>query len=349
MGNESQSQPVRLGPYVARTWETGFLIWRADYKTTQTSCSMDSAVPNWLNETQMKQDESNWRDWPLAERERQYSPSSCVPALAPYLDAYAARSREAEQRCRCLKNLRWGEQPDETFDYFPAAAADAPLLVFFHGGYWQELSKGESLFAAPGCVANGIAFAALDYRLAPKATLGTIVDQSRRAIASLHRQAATLGCDPRRIHVCGSSAGAHLAAMLLVDGWQEDYGLQASTPAVTGAVLLSGIYDLDPLVGTYIDEALHLSAADVATLSPARLPLGPPAKAIVAWGENETSEFKRQSCAFASKLQTGGFPVSAFEVAGANHFEIVFGLADTTTHLGSATVELIRAGDDAPV
>ncbi len=290
----------------------------------------------------MSQDNETWRDWPLAERERQYSPSSCVPALASYLEVYAARSREAERLCRCNKDLRWGQQAKETFDYFPAAVPDAPLLVFFHGGYWQELSKNESLFAAPNCVAKGIAFAAIDYTLAPEARLATIVDQCRRAIASLHEQAKTLGFDARRLYVAGSSAGAHLAAMLLVEGWQTDFGLPAE--AVAGAVLLSGVYDLEPLVGTYIDGALHLTAADVASLSPARLKLARPVKTIVAWAENETPEFKRQSRSFASKLQTGGFPVSKLEVAGANHFDIVFELADPDTQLGRATIELIRAG-----
>jgi arylformamidase len=293
----------------------------------------------------MKQDESKWRDWPLAERERQYSPSRCVPAYAPYFEAYVARSRDAERRCRCQKDLRWGENPDETFDYFPAAVAGAPLLVYFHGGYWQELSKNESLFAAPDCVASGVAFVAIDYMLAPKATLSTIVDQARRAIVSLHRQAATLGFDARRIYVAGSSAGAHLAAMLLVDGWQTDCGLPAG--AVAGAILLSGIYDLEPLVGTYIDAALRLSPADVATFSPARLKLGRPVKTVVAWAENETSEFKRQSRSIAAKLQGSGFPVLAFEVAGANHFDIVFELADSHTQLGKATIDLIGPGGDA--
>jgi arylformamidase len=288
----------------------------------------------------MTNDSSNWRNWPLAERERQYSPSSCVPAIGPYLDAYATRSHEAEEHFRCQKNLRWGDRPGEAFDYFPAANAAVPLLVYFHGGYWQELSKNESLFAAPDCVTNGIAFAAIDYTLAPQATLGITVEQCRRAIASLHRQAAMLGFDARRIFVAGSSAGAHLAAMLLMEGWQAAHGIPDD--AVAGGVLLSGIYDLEPLIGTYIDAALHLTPADVATLSPLRLRAGRPVRTIVAWGENETDEFKRQSRSFASALTASGFPVSAFEVAGTNHFDIVFRLADRESVLGQATIELIN-------
>ncbi len=285
-------------------------------------------------------DNSNWRKWPLAEREREYSPSTCVAAIEPFLDAYVARSRDAQTRFRCEKNVLWGERPDEIFDYFPAVSAGAPLLVYFHGGYWQEHSKEESLFAAPDCLANGIAFAAIDYTLAPQASVGTIVEQCRRAIASLHRQAVTLGFDARRIYVLGNSAGAHLAAMLLVSGWQGAYGLPDDV--IAGAVLLSGIYDLAPLMGTYIDAPLHLTDVDVATLSPLRLKAGRPVKTIVAWGDNETAEFKRQSRAFAAALVRSGFPVSAFEVAGANHFDIVFGLANRQTLLGKATIEMIH-------
>jgi arylformamidase len=288
----------------------------------------------------MSDDSSNWRNWPLAEREREYSPSSCLAAIEPFLDAYVARSRDAETRFRCQKNLLWGERPDEIFDYFPAAFAHAPLLVYFHGGYWQEHSKDESLFAAPDCVGNGIAFAAIDYTLAPRASVGFIVEQCRRAIASLHQQAAALGFDARRIYVAGNSAGAHLAAMLLVAGWQTAYGL--ADDVVAGAVLLSGIYDLEPLVGTYIDAALHLTDEDVAALSPLRLKAGRPVRTVVAWGDNETAEFKRQSRAFAAALMESGFPVSAFELAGTNHFDIVFGLANRGSVLGEATLALIH-------
>jgi arylformamidase len=288
----------------------------------------------------MSQHDQAWREWSRARLETEYSPSSCVASEAPFLAEYIARSREAERTLDCRKNLEWGAGPEETFDYFPAASTDAPLLVFIHGGYWQELSKEESLFAAPDCVKNGIAFAAINYTLAPRASVATIVNQCRRAAAHLHRQAGSLGFDRRRIYVAGSSAGAHLAAMLLARGWQAAAG--APEDAVAGAILLSGIYDLEPLVDTYVNAPLHLTAADAAAVSPMRLPLGSPVRSIVAWGENETVEFKRQSRNYAALLETAGFPVEAFELAGINHFDIVFGLADRGARLGCATLELIE-------
>jgi len=286
----------------------------------------------------MSPDDQAWREWRRERLETEYSPSSCVASEAPFLAEYIARSREAERTLDCRKNLQWGAGPDETFDYFPAASQDAPLLVFIHGGYWQELSKEESLFAAPNCVKNGIAFAAINYTLAPRASVETIVNQCRRAVAHLHREAGSLDFDRRRLYVAGSSAGAHLAAMLLPRGWQAAAG--ATDDAVAGAILLSGIYDLEPLVETYVNAPLHLTAADAAAVSPMRLLLGSPVRSIVAWGENETGEFKRQSRTYAALLEAAGFPVTAFELAGINHFDIVFGLADRETQLGRATLEL---------
>lgn len=283
-------------------------------------------------------DPDAWRHWPLARLEREYSPSTCVPSIDPFLQAYTDGSAAALATLSCRRDLPWGEGADEVFDFFPASP-DSPLLVFFHGGYWQEHSKDDVLFVASKCVPRGIAYASVNYTLAPHATVSAIVEQCRRAVSSISRQASELGFNPRRLFIAGSSAGAHLASMLLVDGRWPDQRL--SENVVAGAILLSGVYDLQPLVPTYINQALKMTAGDAIGLSPIKHRLAPPVPVIVAWGENESDEFKRQSQTFASVLQAAEFPVKMLEARGANHFDIVFEITDPETALGRSTLDLI--------
>ena len=103
---------------------------------------------------------------PLEDREREYSPSSCIGGNpAPHLRAYAELSAAALQACVAQRDLAYGDKASNQLDLFlpPAGGGGLPpLLVFIHGGYWQELSKQSSLFAAPGCIQGNFAFAAID-------------------------------------------------------------------------------------------------------------------------------------------------------------------------------------------
>jgi arylformamidase len=310
------------------------------YPAHAESTANDSVISKGKELTNLPPDSELWRDWPLEKLEREYSPSSCVPSITPFLEAYVSRSQAAARDLSHRADLQWGDGPDEVFDFFPAASPTAPLLVFFHGGYWQEHSKDDVLFIAADCVKNGIAYASVNYTLAPHITVAGIVDQCRRAILSIAGQSTELGFDAQRLFVGGSSAGAHLAAMMLLEDGPAATG--KGITKISGAILLSGVYDLAPLIPTYINQALHLNEPEAARLSPLHGQLGRPVPVIVAWGENEPSEFKRQSRAFASRLQAANFSVNAFEVSGANHFDIVFQIADRATALGRFSVALIE-------
>ena len=207
------------------------------------------------------------------------------------------------------------------------------MLLFIHGGYWQELSKQESAFAAEQTVAEGLAFAALDYTLAPQASVAEIVAECRQALAWLVEHAARLGVDGGRIVVAGRSAGAHLAAMV---------ALPRAGPRVAGVVLVSGLYELEPLVGTSINTALSLTPAAAQAVSPALLELKGFPPSVVCWGEIETAEFKRQGRDFAQRLQQVNTPCRVFEVPQRNHFDVILDLADPATELGRATLALLR-------
>jgi arylformamidase len=277
-----------------------------------------------------------------ATREREYSPSSCIGGhYQPFIAGYKERSAAAREQAAALGGRwmegRYGELPAQRMDIclpppratLGTGARELPVaaLVFIHGGYWQELAAADSLFPAALCAQRGLAFVALDYTLAPQATVGGIVAECRAALAWLAANAAALGLDARRFVLAGSSAGAHLAAM--VGGSAE--------PPLRAAILVSGIYELEPLIGTTLNEALGLDQAQAAAMSPLRLPLSGFPPTLMCWGDNETAAFKAQSRAMAQALQAAGTPVTRFEVPGRNHFDVILDLADAASELGSAS------------
>lgn len=271
-------------------------------------------------------------------RDRAYSPSLTVPDMASYLREYAARSDAARRRLS-WREISYGTTADETLHLFHVRRDHAPLQIFVHGGYWQELSRWESSFAAPDFVARGVAFAALGYGLAPEHRLDEIVAQVRRGVRWLFQHAGELGVDPSRIYLSGSSAGAHLAAMCLLDGWLP--APLRPRDVIRGAALLSGVYDLEPLRDTYVGEAIGLTAAEAVRNSPLRQPGTWLPPLVVARGERETVAFAAQHSAFTTFLTGTGTRVTSLVAPARNHFDLPFDLGDPTTPLGRATLALM--------
>ncbi len=291
-----------------------------------------------------------------AERERAFSPSSCIGGnYQPFIQAYEEQSRQAHEQALALGgrwlHVRTGPEPAQRMDLcLPAHSptVGVPVLVFIHGGYWQELSARDSLFSAAQCIQRGVAFCAPDYTLAPVATVGQIVAECRQALQTLAEGAAQWGIDDRRIVVAGSSAGAHLAAMCCLPGTefaaQHEAAAQPKTrhgASPSAAVLISGIFDLQPLIGTSINDALGLTAAQAQRQSPALRQLAGFPPALVCWGQIETDAFKAQSRQFASALQAVGTPCQVLELAQRNHFDVALDLADPATELGRQTFKLL--------
>ena len=273
----------------------------------------------------------SWENFDSAMLEQQYSPSSCVDDLETLLSTYASESKKSEASTTVIKDLMYGQQPDESLDYFPTSNKKAPLQAFIHGGYWQELSKNESTFPGVDFVNNGIAYAAINYTLAPRAGIGQMVEQCRQSIKWLYNNAGKLGFNRNKLFISGSSAGAHLACMALLTPW-ENYGLPGDL--VKGATLMSGIYDLRPICHTYINEPLRMDEEEAIRLSPLFMNKSEKPPVIICWGEFETDEFKRQSRALSEAWLEEGNKAVAFEVSGHNHFDIVHTLAKPETQLG---------------
>jgi arylformamidase len=276
-----------------------------------------------------------------SELDREYSPSATVASLDPYV----AKWRKAGDRARHnLQNVcvHYGAHADadEVFDAFRAKRPGSPVHVFLHGGYWRALSKDEASFYAEHIVSAGAAFVAVNYSLAPHASLDTIVDQCRRCLAWVYGNAQALNADAKSIHVAGHSAGGHLAGMLAVTDWARLFGLPPDL--VRGACVVSGLFDMEPVRLSHVNGWLRLDHEAAYRNSPIRhIPaLGCPL--IVAWADGETGEFVRQSREFGEAWMAKGFDCQLIEEAKQNHFSVIELMGDPSSRLGKAVLDQMK-------
>lgn len=95
-------------------------------------------------------------------------------------------------------------------------AIKTPLIVFAHGGSWSRGSKDSATGAwkiehYPG---EGYAFASIDYRLVPHATVEQQAQDVADAVKALIANTGKYHIDRRRIVLMGHSASAHLVALV---------------------------------------------------------------------------------------------------------------------------------------
>lgn len=253
-------------------------------------------------------------DWTTASDEEvdlQYSPSRfALRPLDDYLREYAELSRPYIEA--------------------PLAKHGAPLLIYIHGGYWQRLSALDSLFNAPDALALGISLHAVEYTLAPHASVAEIVQE---CIVDILRVIHDV--EPSRVVVAGCSAGAHLAAMCVRH--------PAIHEAVNGVALLSGIYDVRPIVRTPTNDPLHLTFDSARDISPQLLPVvDAPPQALLAVGQHESSEFIRQNAAYGELLRTAGSDVKISVIPDRDHFNLPYDLLRSTSIVGEWVIDVLK-------
>jgi len=259
-------------------------------------------------------DAPDWRAMSQEALDRGLNNGEVVKGSADIVAGWDARSAELRKRFSGNLDLRYGPQERNRIDYFKAAA-NAPTLLFIHGGYWQHRAKETFALFAEGAMAHGINVALIGYTLAPDATLDRIVAEIHAGIDFLVPQLPALGGDGKGIVVSGWSAGGHLTAMALAN------------PNVRGGLGISGIYDLEPIRHSYLNVKLGLDEGASRRNSPMMLAGGPMKPLSLAVGSAELPLLRKQTADFAGHRARYGLPVTYEEIPGTDHFTIMSEMA----------------------
>lgn len=271
-----------------------------------------------------------WHNLDRPALDRAYNARDSVPDFAAEMQRWTNLSALTRFQLNPTENIVFDPASSMALDWF-AGAPGGPVLLWIHGGYWRALSKTEQSLVAPAFVAAGIHVAVMDYSLAPAVTLDEIVRQARAATTFVAATAASHGADPARIFAAGHSAGGHLTGMLLAD-----------PGPLRGGIALSGLFDLEPIRRSYVNEWLRLDAPAAHRLSPLHnIPDSAPAL-LASYGGLESDEFRWQSETYVAAWQAAGHRATLVPQPARHHFDIVVALGDPADPLCRAVIDFIQ-------
>ncbi|WP_332899416.1 alpha/beta hydrolase [Haladaptatus sp. CMSO5] len=134
--------------------------------------------------------------------------------------------------------------------YHPNTAAETPpILVFYHGGLWAMGTLDSADDLCRNLAARvGALVVSVDYRLAPEHPFPAGLEDAYAAFEWANAFGHTLGGDPTRVGVVGSSSGGNLAAAVV--RWAREDGHDIAVHALLYPIL-SAQFDH----GSYVENA----------------------------------------------------------------------------------------------
>ncbi|AMO73479.1 alpha/beta hydrolase [Sphingorhabdus sp. M41] len=231
-----------------------------------------------------------------------------------------------DQRVSGGTEYAYGPDPLQRLVFYPAKVKGehSPLIIFVHGGGWKrgDLSNATGRYKPKHYPENGYAFATINYRLVPDATVEQAAADVAKSIEYLVGRAAVLGFDPRRVVLMGHSAGAHLAALVGTDPqYLRAVGLEPS--GLAGVIPLDGAaYDVplqmvdgNRFMQKTYSQAFGTDPARQWALSPTAHAAAPNARSFLIL-HIERADGTRQSKALAEQLRAAGTAVQINAVEG---------------------------------
>jgi arylformamidase len=241
-----------------------------------------------------------------------------------YVAEWARRSDALRAQLKHERNIPYGHSPREVLDWVPCGRPGAPTFAFIHGGYWQWNDKESSFHIAGGVIPQGINFVNVEYTLAPAKRMGEICQEIRRMVDWLLANLGRLGGDPRKLLVGGHSAGGHLTAVAM------------SNPLVAGGLPISGLFDLEPIRLSYLNQPIGMDVLEARRTSPIHCLPKTGGRLMVTVGGGELAELQRQSVDYYAAWRAAGLRGEFVPMPNHDHFSIIDELASERGVLGRA-------------
>jgi arylformamidase len=281
-----------------------------------------------------------WLDMDQQELDDAYDQAVYAPNRDYIRERRVANNKVALARIGKPDRVSYGPAEIEKVDIYKTRTPNAPIMMYIHGGAWKGGSSSQVAYMAEPFIHSGVNFIPIDFNnvLEVEGSIFPMVDQVRRAVGWVYKNAKSFGGDPDRVYVTGHSSGGHLGSCVAITEW-EKMGLPRDT--VKGYLLGSGMYDLKaPRLSkrskyvAFTDDMEHELSA-MRHLDRIHAPI------TITYGSLETPEFQRQGRDFHAALVKAGKPVKLHVGTAYNHFETQETMHSPHGFMGRAAFELM--------
>ena len=262
------------------------------------------------------------------------------PDFPDLVERWLARGTAHREASGARVDLAYGEGEREKLDFFSGGDTNGPVVIYLHGGYWQRGDKSMYSFVSEAFIKHGVSVSMLNYNLTPSVRMGQIPPQIRKAIAWNWHNAGDLGFSREKLFVMGHSAGGHLTARMMSTDWPA-FDAELPVDLVRGGVPISGLYELEPLVYTSLNNGPRMDIAEAVAESPTFIPPVTNASQFVVVGGGESAEFLRQSDDYSAKFVTAQRSMERYDVPDADHFDELERLAEDDSVFFEKSMQLI--------
>jgi acetyl esterase/lipase len=219
--------------------------------------------------------------------------------------------------------------------------AGMPVVIFFYGGGWRRGEKRNYRFVAEALVSRGFVVVLPDYRVFPEAVFPEFVQDGALAVRWVKRNIAAYGGDADRVYLMGHSAGAHIVALLTLDGrYLEGVGLERGD--IRASVGIAGPYDFDPYAE---DNVIFNMAAGKGPRNPQVQPVnfvdGHAPPMLLMHGLMDDLVDPANSVELAAAIQKAGGQVRLVTYSGLDHRYVLMAMAWQFRWLGVVREDLL--------
>ena len=282
-----------------------------------------------------------WLDMDQQELDDAYDQMVYAPNREQVGKRRIANSEKARAVIGPPERVAYGASEIEQLDIYRTKRANAPVNIFVHGGAWRANRAADYAFLAEPFVKAGAHYVILDFTNVDDAggSLFPVVEQVRRAVGWVYKNASTFGGDPDRLYLTSHSSGSHLGGCVVTHDWRKE---NLPIDILKGATLGSGMYDLAPVRRSKRSKYVKFTDEMEEALSAQRHLDRLHTPLMLAYGTYETPEFKRQTRDFYAAVKAAGKPVGLLVGEGYNHFEMLETLANPYGLLGRAVLAQMR-------